>query len=73
LREAALALGLSVFPPAQVHLDQLDLPLPAEPAQLGPGVGHQFVALADHVAKGRGDEDADSAVGGGGEALNFKH
>ena len=51
--------------PAQVHLDQFDLPLAAEPAQFGPGVGHQLVALPHHVAEGRGDEDADDAGLGG--------
>ena len=48
--------------PAQVHLDQFDLPLAAEPAQFGPGLGHQFIALLHHVAEGGGDENADAAV-----------
>lgn len=50
--------------PAEVHLDELHLALSAQPAQGGPGVRHQFVALLHHVPKGRGDEDADGAVAG---------
>jgi hypothetical protein len=37
-----------------------------EPAQLGPGVGHQFIALPHHVAERRGNEEADAAIVGGG-------
>ncbi len=62
----------ALFPsnaPAQVHLDQFDLPLAAEPAQFGPGVRHQLIALPHHVAERRGNEDADAAVGRLGHSL----
>ena len=41
-RAGALLLGNA---PARIRLDQFHLPLAAEPAQFGPSMGQQFIAL----------------------------
>lgn len=48
--------------PAQIHLDEFDLAFAAEAAQSRPALRHQFLALPDHVEKGRGHKYADGAV-----------
>ena len=48
-----LALGLFLgHAPAQVHLDKLHRPPSADFAQGRPDLGHEFVAILDHVQKG---------------------
>ena len=51
--------------PAQIHFDQFDVAFLAKTAQFRPSVGHQAIALRDHVAERRGNKDADAAIGCG--------
>src|ERR1019366_6217937 len=52
--------------PSQVHLDKLHRPPATHPPQRPPDLGHEFVAILDHVPEGRGHKDPNHAVFAGG-------
>ena len=52
--------------PAQINFDKLHRSLAADLPQGWPDVGHEFVAVLNHVAKRRRNKHADDAVFGGG-------